>query len=191
MRFIGPSISGKIGCNFPKRKLPPPIHEKERTDVTAVSTEVLKRIFSQNDDWRDTLRAADELGRRAGRLDDVEALGFIVRFCRDEESRKTAMDKLALKMHEIKDPRVLESIVMNTDDEKAKQLAIEILGQRTDDVTSTFTLVHIALCARKDNVRRAATIKLAGMADALNVISLHSEFDDTKAYAKELLQAIG
>jgi hypothetical protein len=191
MRFIGPSLSGRIGCKFPRKNLPPPMHEGERTDVTAVSTEALKRVFTQNADWRDTLEAADELGRRAGRLDDVEALGFVVSFCQDEESRKTAMEKLSLKMHEIRDPRVLEFIVMNTDDEKAKRLAIEILGQRTDDVTSTFTLVHIALCARKDFVRRAATIKLAGKADALNVISLHSEFDDTRAYAKELLQAIG
>jgi hypothetical protein len=165
------------------------MHERERTDVTAVSTEALKQVLTKNTDWRETTEAADELGRRVGRLDDVEALGFIVRFCQDEESRKTAMAKLSLKMREIKDPRVLESIVMNTDDELAKRLAIDILGQRTDDVTSTFTLVHIALCARKENVRRIATYKLAGKADALNVIALHSEFDDTRTCAKELMLA--
>lgn len=189
-RFIGPSLSNRIGGALPKRSASHAKPEPE-TEGPMRSVEELKKAFCGTADWKDMLDAAGQLGRMVDRLDDLEALGYILRFCQDEEPRKEAMLRLSQRMREIRDARVLEAIVMNCDEDADRRRAIEVLGQRTNDVASSFTLVHIALCSKQKHARFAAVNKLSGKVDELRVISEHSEYDDTKDHARGIMPVPG
>jgi hypothetical protein len=187
-RFIAPSLSGNIGAAFPESGFPCPMVEPQRTGMAEASTETLKAVFRKKANWKAMANAANALGQRVDRLTDIEALGYIARFCEDDSARAIAMGKLVSRISEVRDSRVLEAIVMNSGDDMAQRRAIDMLGRRTENVTSSFTLVHIALRAKQKNARLAAATKLRGNGDSLNVVAQHSEFQDTREYAQALLQ---
>ncbi len=189
-RFICPSMAGKIGWAFPKRSASP-ARAKAQPEPRMRSLEELKRVFLGPQDWKGMFAAAAELGRMLNRIDDIEAIGYVVRFCEDEELRGGAIRKAASMMEQIRDSRVLENIVMNADDDSVRRKAIDVLGSRMDDVTTSFTLVHIALSARSKAARFAALSKLDGRKDELRVVAEHSEYDDTKEYARSMLADAG
>lgn len=186
-RYIRPSLSNGLGEALPRRTLAKAAKTEPEARMRSIGE--LKAVFSGSADWNDMFSAAGELGRMVGRLDDIEALGYVVRFCEDEDSRGRAMEKVSSRMQAVLDPRVLEAIVMHTDDEDARRKAIEVLGQRTDDVTSAFTLVHIAMGSKSKTARFSAVNKLRGKIDELRVVAEHSQYEDTKEYARSLMPA--
>jgi hypothetical protein len=192
--LMKPSALGIPGTAIPGRRPRFPVYQFEScrsvhvpADSPVASTAELMKILSNKPDWRDAIEAANALGERVARLEDLEALGYVARFCEDDGHRETAMGKLALRITEVRDIHAIEALVMNTNDDAARRKAIEVLGRRSEEVAGTSVLIHIAMCAKQRSARHAAVMKLREQEDALNVISLHSEYEDTRETAKRLL----
>jgi hypothetical protein len=183
--FISPSAAGKIGDAFPRRASRY-LSSGMTGEGPILSVEELKSVFSSND-WKKMLDAANELGKRAARLDDFEALGFVVRFCENDYMRAMAMSRLSIRMAEVKDPRVLEAIALNSDEDRERRDAIRVLGQRAADVAYSYTLVHVAIKARHESARTAAVNCLEMRLDELKVVAENSEYASTRDYAKTKL----
>ena len=183
--FISPSLAGGIGNAFPKNASKF-AHSGMAGEGLILSVEELKSVFTSND-WKKMLDAANELGRRVTKLDDIEALGFVVRFCENDNMRNMAMSMTAQRIGEVTDPRVLEAIALVSDFEQERRHAVRALGKRASDATFSYTLVHIAIKSRHESIRTAAVNCLEMRLDELGVVAEHSEYAATRDYAKSKL----
>lgn len=141
--------------------------------------------------------AADVVGKRLKNLGwpmsaspdtDIKALAFLVKNATDPEVAREALGFLAGRIEEVEDPAHLKLILLNSNDEKARRMAVEKLSQSVGRHDDTVTLIHIALWAREDRPRFEAVNKLRGKKDALTVVSNHSEYENTRACARNWLE---
>jgi len=165
------------GCSFFPMRMP----ALERTD------DCLRRIIGTSSNPHEIREAANSLARRVGFINDAETLGNILRLSDDQQARKAALEKLSGMVGRISDVRVLEIILMNATEPALINRAADMLAARIDDVTSAFSLIHIALNSKSREARAASVMKLEGKKEPLAVIAEHSAFDDTKRLARGMM----
>ena len=147
----------------------------------------LRRIISESRDKDEIRSAADAMGKMVGRLPELRDIVAVARFGSGREAMGAALKRIAARMDEVKDPAVLKLVLLNSSDDTARREAVERLSKVVHLINDSVSLIHIAQWAADKKARFTAVQRLSKEKDALKVISNHSEYEDTKEYAKSVL----